>query len=333
MRYVRMLTNAAAGGALAATYLVVLVLQINPQVPTVSLTTWRWFVALVTFYGLYATVAIYLAVLVVDVFSARPVRPFWLSIRMLAWVTAVSAAMAAAVMWGNLASFRAVLGAIAAERMRQGALATSVAAGLVLILAVLRYPASRGGRAVIALLLVLAGGMSIIAPLWARGPGDLTVPAPRLVAPRLALPAAQPRVRVLLLDGASLGFIRQRVAAGQLPSFGRMLYFGAAADLAALKPTQAAPVWAAAATGKYAGKTGIRSNAVYRVRPDDGDIVDLLPDYCFAYALINQGFIRSDRLTAASLRARPFWDILADYGIMPGLANWPLTFPAHTEMG
>jgi hypothetical protein len=158
------------------------------------------------------------------------------------------------------------------------------------------------------------------------------VPAPRLVAPRLALPVAKPRIRLLVLEGASLGFIRQRVAAGQLANFGRVLYFGAAADVAALKPTQAAPTWAAAATGKYPPKTGIRSNAIYRVHPDD-DPVDLLPDYCFAYALVDQGFIRPDRLTAASLRARPFWEILADYSIMPGLANWPLTFPAHADIG
>src|SRR5262245_35481167 len=132
MRYLRMLANAAVGGALAATYLIVLVLQINPQVPTVSLTTWRWFVALLTFYGLYATVALYLAILVVDVFSVRPLRPGWLSVRMLAWITAIGAAIAAAVMWGNLSSFHDVLGSFAAERMRQGALATSVAAGVLL---------------------------------------------------------------------------------------------------------------------------------------------------------------------------------------------------------
>src|SRR5262249_33949164 len=160
-----------------------------------------------------------------------------------------------------------------------------------LIVAVVRYWWPRRATLAAAVLLAIASGMSIVLPLWTRGPGDLPVPTPRLIAPRLALPAAKPRVRVLVLDGASLAFIRPRVAAGQMQSFGRMLYFGAAADLAALKPTQAAAVWAAAATGKYAGKTGIRSNAIYRVRPDDGDVVDLLPDYCFAYALINQGFI------------------------------------------
>ncbi len=38
MRYLRMLTNALAGGVLVALYLGVLVLQLNPQVPVVSIT-------------------------------------------------------------------------------------------------------------------------------------------------------------------------------------------------------------------------------------------------------------------------------------------------------
>ena len=43
-----MLTNAMAGGLLGAAYLTVLVLQLNPQVPTVSLTALGWFGALGT---------------------------------------------------------------------------------------------------------------------------------------------------------------------------------------------------------------------------------------------------------------------------------------------
>src|SRR6185295_2959304 len=104
MRYLRMLLNAMIGGVLGATYLVVLVLQINPQVPTVSMTTVRWFVALVMFYGLYASVAIYLLILVVDVLSSRPLRPAWVSVRLLAWESAACAGAGAAMMWGNLGS-------------------------------------------------------------------------------------------------------------------------------------------------------------------------------------------------------------------------------------
>ena len=46
MRFLRMLTNSLLAGALGAAYLTVIVLQLNPQVPLVSATTWRWFVTL-----------------------------------------------------------------------------------------------------------------------------------------------------------------------------------------------------------------------------------------------------------------------------------------------
>jgi hypothetical protein len=55
--YLRMLTNAVAGGVLGAAYLAVLVLQLNPQVPA-GITAVRWFGTLIMFYGLYLSVAI-----------------------------------------------------------------------------------------------------------------------------------------------------------------------------------------------------------------------------------------------------------------------------------
>ena len=135
-----------------------------------------------------------------------------------------------------------------------------------------------------------------------------------------------PHIRIIALDGASLGFIRERVAAGQLPNFATLLERGSEIDLATLKPTQAQPVWAAAATGKYPPKNGVRSNARYRVRDEDSDPVDLLPDYCFSSALVYEEFVRADyRLTSAALQARPFWRILGDYGWPAGVLNWPLT--------
>jgi hypothetical protein len=221
-----------------------------------------------------------------------------------------------------------VLGPAAAERMRQGAAATTAFAAVLLGVAAFRYSFGRRGSRSAAALLLASMAFSVLVPLWMRGPGDAPVPTPHLT---VALPVSSdhpPRVRLLLLDGASLGFIRLRVAAGQLPNFGRLLDRGAAMDLSTLRPTQAEPVWAAAATGKYPPKTGVRSNAVYRVRPDDADPVDLLPDYCFAYALQKQGFLRADPLTAASLHARPIWDILKS-----GIVDWPLTFPVRPYLG
>jgi hypothetical protein len=332
VRYLRMLTNAVAGGVLVAMYLVVLVLQLNPQLPVVSITALRWFGVLLAFYGLYLSVALYFLILILDAVSPQPLRPAWFSVRVLAWLGAGGAAAAAILTWSNLDGFRAVLSDSAAESMRLGATATTVSAAVLVTVAVFRYSFGRKGSRAAGVLLIVAMVLSVAVPLWVRGPGETSVPVVRQWAPRQRI-VAPTRVRLLVFDGASLGFIRQRVAAGQLPNFGRLLDRGATIDLATLRPTQAVPVWTAAATGKSPERTGVRSSDVYRVSPNDQVAVDLLPDYCFAYALVSQGFIAASPLTSAAVNGRPMWRILADYGLASGITGWPLTYPASADLG
>lgn len=353
MRYLRMLTNATVGGVLVAIYLLVLVLQLNPHVEVVSMTTWWWFLALLAFYGPYVSLALFFLLLMRDAVSIRPLAPAWFSVRLLAWVGAAVAAAAAVITWANLEGFRAVLSVDAAERMRLGATATTVFAALMLAVAVLRYSFGRRGSRTTGALLVIVLLLSVALPVYLRGPVELPVPAAQRVIARREIvgsqlpnapgalvqaPTARRRVRLILLDGASLGFIRQRVAAGQLPNFGNLLDRGAWMYLATLKPTQAEPVWTAAATGKYPPRTGIRSNALYRVGPEGASEtapVNLLPDYCFAYALLLQEFVREDAsaLTSDAIRGRPFWEILGDWGLQAGIVAWPLTYPARADRG
>ena len=54
-----MLTNSLLAGALGAAYLTILVLQLNPQMPLVSGTTWRWFATLGALYGVHLAVRFY----------------------------------------------------------------------------------------------------------------------------------------------------------------------------------------------------------------------------------------------------------------------------------
>ena len=64
------------------------------------------------------------------------------------------------------------------------------------------------------------------------------------------------------------GQIGRRVGRGATLLAGLVLMFsGAAINLATLRPTQAEPVWAAVATGKYPPGNGVRSAATYRVKP------------------------------------------------------------------
>jgi len=332
MHYLRLLTNALAGGVLVSLYVAVLVLQLNPRLPIVSWTAVHWFGAALAFYAPYATAILFVLLFARDLLASRPLRPAWLSLRLLAWLAAAGAGAAAVVTWANLTAFREMLTDTAGIRMRDGAIFTSSCAVALIVVAIVRYSFWRRGRRAAGTLMVVLMVLSVVGPLWLRGPGETPVRLPT----RWTLPAPMsfvPSVTVLLLDGASLGFVRQRVAAGQLGNLARMLDRGAAIDLATVRPTQVEPVWVAAATGKFAEKNGIRSASEYLVRDTDSDRVDILPDYCFAYALSSQGFIRGRPHSSASLDARPVWDILTDYQVPVGVVNWPLTYPAGPGLG
>jgi hypothetical protein len=317
---------------LIASYVVVLVLQLNPQVPTVSATALGWLGAVMAFYVPYLSVGLYFLLLVTELIVSKAFRPAWLSVSLLAWLGAAGASAAAAITWANLHAFRNVLSPSSAERLGDGAIATTVCAVVLVATALWRDSFGRRGSHAAAALLGVSLLISVAVPLWLRGPGEAAVPSPRrwTSPPPVVL---APRVRIVALDGASLGFIRERVAAGQLPNFGRLLDRGAVADLATVRPTEAEPAWAAAATGVSAPRNGVRSSGTFRVRPNEAYPVDVLPDYCFAEALVYQGFVRAEPHGAESLRARSMWDILADYGLPSGMAGWPLTHPARAERG
>ena len=58
-------------------------------------------------------------------------------------------------------------------------------------------------------------------------------------------------------------------------------------------------MWSAIATGRYPMANGVRSAVVYRAL--GGTPIQLLPDYCFAQALVTFGFLSE----AAADRQRP----------------------------
>ena len=132
----------------------------------------------------------------------------------------------------------------------------------------------------------------------ARGPARQT-PLPARPTTAVAEPEAsrsQANVTLLMFDGATLDMISPAVAAGRLPNIGRIFDQGAVLHLATLRPTQAEPVWSAIATGRYPMYNGVRSAEVYRAF--GGPPIQLLPDYCFAQALVSFGFLAAEPLTA-----------------------------------
>jgi predicted AlkP superfamily phosphohydrolase/phosphomutase len=332
MRFLRMLTNALLAGALGAAYLTILLLQLNPQVPLASASVWRWYLTLAGFYGVHLALVFYVLMLVREFVSFGTFSPGWISVRLLAWLSATAAAVASLLMWLNLRGFPYVFDEESARRFAFGAGATTVAAVVLLGIAVAHYSSGRRGSRVGAALLAIAIIGSLALPVAARGKGgELSLGARRVT---LAPPPARETARVimLLLDGASLDYVWPRVAAARLPNFGRLLDSGASMDLATIRPTQPDPVWAAVATGMYPAKNGVRSASSY-FAPGDDRAIDLLPSHCFSHILVRLGVVHGRPNTSAAWRARPLWNILSDYGISAGVVRWPLTYPAQPLTG
>lgn len=334
MRFLRLLTNCLIGGLLVAAQLAVLFLHLNPHFPLQPAALAALGARLVLLYGVHAAVLFYLVVAARQLVATEPFSPGWLSLRVLAWLGAAATGAAAAVMWLNVQRFSPLLDELALGRMVAATLALTVVAAALLTLAVVHYSFARRGNWVSALLLMVALVLSVALPVALRGPGaSQPLAAFRLdVAGWTAPSGGAARVVLIAIDGASLEYIVPAVAEGRLPEFARLLDGGASLHLATLRPTQPAPVWATVATGKYPSKHGIRSAAVYALG-EDRPPLGLLPDLCFAHALVYFGLLTEHPVTSASLAAQPLWSMLSRFGVSVGVVGWPLTYPAQPVRG
>jgi hypothetical protein len=327
-----MLSNAMIGGLLVALYVTLVCLQLNPRIALSSLPGLAG--TLIASYGLHSGAAFYVLVVLRQLVSTEVLSPGWISFRFLVWLSAVASLVGSLLVWANLSGFRAVLDASVVRRMTGGALALTACAGVCALLVIVhRWSGRRSSRAGAAVL-GAAVMLSVAVPLTLRGPGLGRPPAARPRPAGNVVPAAEaaPRVTLLLFEGASLDIIVPAAAAGRLPHFERLLDEGALMHLATLRPTQPSPVWTAAATGKLPTKNGIRSVATYRPFASP-DRLDVLPDYCFAHALVRLGLLDQQLHTSRDLTALPLWQILGRQGVSVGVVNWPVTYPAARVPG
>src|SRR3954464_3382151 len=128
MRFLRLLTNSLLAGALGAADLTILVLPLNPQVPLASASVWRWYLTLGLFYGLHLALLFYVTMLLREFVSVEIFSPGWISVRLLAWMSAVAATVAATLMWLNRDGFPTLFDEAAARRFAFGAGATTASA-------------------------------------------------------------------------------------------------------------------------------------------------------------------------------------------------------------
>lgn len=329
-----MLSNSIVAGALAAAYVVVLVLLLNPSLSLAPSSLAPLALSVGLFYTLYCAVIAYVLLVIRQVLGRELFSPAWMSVTVIAWLSAVSAAAGAVVFSMNIRTFSLVLEAGTMTALTQGVIVLAAAAMLFLIIALLqRY----GGRRIVwAAWLVALVIASIVVPLALRGQTPPLLLDARSLGALIEVPAAerQARVTVIALDAGSLELITNAAAEGRLPSFGRMLDAGAVAHLATIRPTSAEAVWTAVATGKLPQKNGVRAAALYRLAGRPGSApLQLLPDFCFASGLIRFGILKEERLTSSSLRATSLWSILSGAGIPVGVVNFPLTHPAPEVRG
>ena len=300
-----MLSNSVIAGGLAAGYLAVLVLQLNPQYPIDPAPITELALMLGAAYGINLAVVFYALIVFRQILAVEVLSPGWVSVRLLAWLLTMAASGGAAAMWLNLRSFGSVLDVETARRMAAGAIVVTAAAAVFLMIG-LAHINRRGGRSS-ATILVLTALMSVVMPTVLRGPARAMALLPRVVSPGSGEMVPAPgggRVMMVMLDGASLDVISPAVAEGRLPNFGRIFDGGSVMHLATLRPTQAETVWSAAATGRVPMQNGVRSSASYRVL-GVSPAITLLPDYCFAQALVRFGFLWEEPHTAEDLTARP----------------------------
>ncbi len=321
-------------GLLGAAFITILVLQLNPQLPLSWSVVAPLYGLISLFYAVHLAVGFYALLVVWQLAVSTVHSPGWISLRLMSWIGTMVVSAGAALMWLNLASFRIVLEEDHVRRLAAGAGATTVCAVLLAIITVVHYSFGRRGSRVGGTLLVLTLAASLLFPLTARGWGQRRPLVARAIDLGTADPADSegPRVTLIALDGASLDYISLKTAEGRLPNFGRVLTSGAAMHLTTIRPTQPATVWSAASTGKYPSKNGIRSAAMYGFAAGQPPI-ELLPDLCFAHALVHVGILREVELHSSSLRAKPMWTILSSQRVPAGIVGWPLTAPADPLRG
>jgi hypothetical protein len=332
MRYLRMVSNSVFAGVLAAVYLTVLLLDLNPAVPLTAHTVGSLLAVAALGYGIHIAVMSYVLYVLRQIAIVEQPTPGWISLRLLTWSAAALSGTAAVIMWLHATGLRSSLEPVAIGTLTSTALYFAMATTLFLVLGFAQVAARPRHRATVAILFTIVTILSIVTPLVLRGRGIEPQP-PARPAPLAHVEAADgPRVLLLCLDGASLDVISPAVAAGRLPNFARLLERGASMHLATTRPTQAEPVWASVMTGMWPARHGVRGTSRYR--PFNADLtLQVLPDYLFSQALIRYGLMIEQPYSSESFRAQPLWRIAARYGVRTGLIGLPLTHPAETASG
>lgn len=120
----------------------------------------------------------------------------------------------------------------------------------------------------------------------------------------------QPKVLIIGLDGATFELVAPWVAAGQLPTFKRLMQAGTRAHLESTIPPITPPAWTSFMTGMNPGKHGVFNFTEYHPT-----------DHSIRYA------------NASNRRVPTLWHLLSSMGSSVGIINVPMTYPPEEVHG
>src|SRR5947207_8766150 len=208
-----MLSNSMVAAALATSYVIALVLHLNPSLPINPARLAPIVSTIGLFYFVHLAALAYVLLVLRQLLAREVFSPAWISVDVLTWLGAMAAAAGATLMWRNLVTFSLVLDAATSTALIQSALVLAATAALCLLIAVFRR-AAPGARAIWAPLFAIVLLSSVAALLALRGRG---VP-PVLEARRIdaafdrARPDTSGRVTVIAVDAGSLDLITSATA-------------------------------------------------------------------------------------------------------------------------
>ena len=215
MRYLRMLSNSILVGLVAAVYLALLFVLLNPSVPLTIGATASVLAVVTLSYGVPIAAVTYAGYVLRQLVVLDLLWPAWVSLRILAWSSGIASAAVAMLLWLNVRGFRMALDARVVPALMQGAVVLAIGGGLLLALALTRTFVQRAPIVVGTLYAAIALS-SIGIPLLLRGEvADRHVAAPPVISEGFSSTPDASRVVALLLDGASLEVISPAVAAGR----------------------------------------------------------------------------------------------------------------------
>ena len=136
-----MLSNSIAVAALATSYVIALVLHLNPNLPLHPSRLAPLLATVGLYYVVHLTVVGYVLLVVRQLLAREVFSPAWLSVDVLTWLSALAAAAGATLMWRNPVRLSLVLDAATSTALLESTMVLSVTALLCLVAAILRRKA------------------------------------------------------------------------------------------------------------------------------------------------------------------------------------------------